>query len=302
MQDTRFGFVAVIGAPNAGKSTLVNALVGAKVSIVTPRQQTTRNRILGIFIEGQSQIALMDTPGIFLPKRRLDRAMVSAAWGGVKEADLILLMIDARKGIYPEVQAILERLQGQKGKEICLVLNKIDLVPRPELLAMVKLLNEEVAFSDSYLISALNGDGLLDLKAKLALKVPAGPWMFEEDQLSDLPERLLAAEITRERLFLRLRDELPYAMTVETESWEAKADGSVLLSQIIYVTKDTHRAIVLGRGGQQIKEIGQSARHEIGKMLDCEVHLKLFVKHREKWQEDPERYQIWNLDFNPSDD
>ncbi|MFK7866861.1 MAG: GTPase Era [Alphaproteobacteria bacterium] len=294
----KFCFIAVIGPTNAGKSTLVNALVGAKVSIVTPRQQTTRNRILGIFIKDHAQIALIDTPGIFAPKRRLDRAMVRAAWDGAQDADRVMLVIDANKGVTAQLDEILNKLKTMSHRKLYLALNKIDLIPHQKLLSLVDTLNKIVPFEESFLISALKGDGLENMAKNLASTAPLSPWMFDEDQLSDLPERLLVAEITRERLFLRLHDELPYAMTVETDLWESRKDGSVLINQTIYVTKETHRSIVLGKSGQQIKEIGQASRHEMGLILDRKVHLKLFVKLREKWQEDPNRYRVWNLDFN----
>ena len=295
---TRCGFVALIGAPNAGKSTLLNTLVGTKVAIVSPKVQTTRSRVLGILTEGQAQIVFVDTPGIFKPRRRLDRAMVAAAWAGAAEGDLVLLLVDASlKGVREETRGIVEKLAETKRQAI-LILNKTDAV-RPEvLLALAADLNASGVFSDTFMISALTGDGVSDLRRHLAGHLPEGPWLFPEDQVSDMPMRLLAAEITREKLFLRLQQELPYAVAVETESWEEQPDGSVRISQIIYVQREGQKAIVLGRGGQMIKAVGTAARLELEEITEQRVHLSLFVKVRENWLDDPARYAIWGLDYN----
>jgi len=295
--ETRCGFVALVGAPNAGKSTLLNQMVGTKVSIVSPKVQTTRTRVLGICIENQSQIAFIDTPGIFAPKRRLDRAMVAAAWGGADDADEIVLLIDAAKGINADAEEIIRRLKETKRTAI-LALNKVDQVKKPVLLELAAKLDQEGVFSDIFMISALEGIGVGDLLKFLAQKVPEGPWHYPEDQVSDLPERMLAAEITREKVFLLLKQELPYRITVETEKWEERKDGSVKIDQILFVQKDGHKRIVLGKGGQQIKKIGEIARRELEEILDCKVHLFLFVKVREAWEDDPARYRHWGLDFN----
>ncbi|UCH73138.1 MAG: GTPase Era [Rhodospirillales bacterium] len=294
---TRCGFVALLGAPNAGKSTLLNRVVGAKVSIVTPKVQTTRTRVLGIALRGMAQIIFIDTPGIFKPRRRLDRAMVAAAWAGAADADLVVLLVDAEKGLTDDVTRIVDGLAGA-GRSAMLALNKIDLVRRESLLALSAELNRGGVFTDTFMISATTGDGVDDLVEALVARLPEGPWLYPEDQLSDMPERLLAAEITREKLFLQLRQELPYALTVETEEWEDRADGSVRIGQVVYVQRDTQKAIVLGKGGQRIKAVGAAAREELERMLACRVHLFLFVKVREKWGEDPERYRDWGLDFD----
>ena len=293
----RSGFVAVIGAPNAGKSTLVNLLVGAKVSIVTHKVQTTRTRVMGIAIKGDAQVVFVDTPGIFKPKRRLDRAMVGAAWLGVEEADQTVLVVDAAVGLNDENQAILDRLVERKAKAI-LVLNKIDLVKREKLLTLAAAFADTGIFTETFMISAKKGDGAWDLLDKLAASMPKGPWLFPEDQLSDMPQMLLAAEITREKLFLNVHQELPYAATVETELWEPTKDGGVKIEQTIYVARDSQKAIVLGKGGQRVKVIGSAAREELADILECPVHLYLFVKVREGWQDDPARYRVWNLDYN----
>ncbi|MDH3229623.1 MAG: GTPase Era [Alphaproteobacteria bacterium] len=293
----RCGFVALIGAPNAGKSTLLNRLVGAKVSIVTPKVQTTRTRVLGIALSGAAQVIFIDTPGIFQPRRRLDRAMVAAAWSGAADADLVVLLVDAEKGISGDVRRIVEGLD-KAGRTAILALNKIDLVRRDSLLGQSAALNASGVFTDTFMISATTGDGVDDLMKLLVAGLPEGPWLYPEDQLSDMPERLLAAEITREKLFLQLRQELPYALTVETEEWEGKPDGSVRIGQVVYVQRDSQKAIVLGKGGQRIKSVGAAAREELEQMLGCRVHLFLFVKVREKWGEDPERYRDWGLDFD----
>lgn len=295
---TRCGFVALIGAPNAGKSTLLNTLVGTKVAIVSPKVQTTRSRVLGIATEGQAQIVFVDTPGIFKPRRRLDRAMVAAAWAGAAEGDLVLLLVDASlKGVREETRGIVEKL-AQTQRQAILILNKIDAVRREVLLALASDLNASGVFSDTFMISALTGDGVDDLRRALADRLPEGPWLFPEDQVSDMPMRLLAAEITREKLFLRLQQELPYAVAVETESWEEQEDGSVRISQIIYVQRDGQKAIVLGRGGQMIKAIGTAARLELEEITEQRVHLSLFVKVRENWLDDPARYSVWGLDYD----
>ena len=293
----RCGFAAILGAPNAGKSTLVNALTGAKVSIVTHKVQTTRFRIRGIFIEAGSQIVLVDTPGIFRPKRRLERAMVEAAWGGAADADVVLLIFDAgRRDIDPDTRLILDGLKAQ-GRRAALVLNKIDTVKRERLLALAARFQEEGIFTDTFMISATTGDGLAELRAFLAAAMPEGPWHYPEDQLTDLPMRLIAAEVTREQLFLRLHQELPYALTVETESWEDFEDGSVRIEQTVYVQRETHKGICLGKGGRTIRAVRESGQAELEAMLERPVHLFLHVKVRERWVEDPERYRVWGLDY-----
>jgi len=291
------GFVAIIGAPNVGKSTLLNRFVGSKVSIVSPKVQTTRTRVLGICIEAGAQLVFIDTPGIFRPRRRLDRAMVAAAWGGAGDADVLLVLVDAARGIDDDTRAILDRLKEQQKRGI-LVLNKVDLVAKPKLLELAAALDAEGIFDDTFMVSAETGDGTADLLAFLAGKMPEGPWMFPEDQMSDMPLRLLAAEITREKLFLQLHKELPYAATVETENWEEDEDGSARIEQVIYVERDSQKGIVLGKGGRQIKSIGAAAREELEELLERRVHLFLFVKVREKWSDDPARYRDWGLDFN----
>jgi GTPase len=299
--DQRCGFVALIGAPNSGKSTLINALVGAKVAIVTHKAQTTRGPVLGIALEGRSQIILVDTPGIFQPKRRLDRAMSGAAWTRAAEADLVALVIDAERahtarGLDACLDPVFETLPTIK-RPIIAVLNKIDLVARPELLHLAADLSTRHAFIRTFMISALTGDGVPDLKAYLADAVPPGPWLYPEDQLTDAPLRQAAAEITREKLFLRLHDELPYSLTVETADWKELVDGSVRIEQTIYVMRDSQKKIVLGAHGATVKEISMAARKEIGEMIDAAVHLFLFVKVRKRWGEDPERYREMGLDY-----
>jgi GTP-binding protein Era len=296
MADTRCGLVALIGAPNAGKSTLLNALVGAKVSIVTHKVQTTRALVRGIVAEGQSQIVFVDTPGIFAPKRRLDRAMVTTAWGGAKDADLVGVLIDAKKGLDDEALQLIEKL-GQVKRPVFLILNKIDLVMREQLLKLAEDANSKSAFVRIFMLSAETGDGVADLRTWLAGEMPPGPWLYPEDQISDLPLRMLAAEVTREKLFLRLHDELPYTLTVETADWKELADGSIRIEQTIYVERESQRKIVLGAKGQTIKEIGSAARAEIGEIAGVPVHLFLFVKVRERWTEDPERYREMGLDY-----
>ncbi|CAN7343895.1 MULTISPECIES: GTPase Era [Brucella] len=293
---TRSGFVALIGAPNAGKSTLVNQLVGTKVSIVTHKVQTTRALVRGIFIENNAQIVLVDTPGIFRPKRRLDRAMVTTAWGGAKDADIILVLLDAQGGLNENAEALLESMKNVRQKKV-LVLNKVDRVDPPVLLDLAKKANELVTFDQTFMISALNGSGCKDLAKFLAETVPNGPWYYPEDQISDMPMRQLAAEITREKLYLRLHEELPYSSTVETERWEERKDGSVRIEQVIYVERESQKKIVLGHKGETIKAIGQAARKEISEILEQNAHLFLFVKVRENWGNDPERYREMGLDF-----
>ena len=293
---TRSGFVALLGAPNAGKSTLVNQLVGAKVSIVTHKVQTTRAIVRGIATHDNAQIVFVDTPGIFKPKRRLDTAMVTTAWGGAKDADVILVLIDAERGIRGDAAAILERLKDVRQPKM-LILNKVDRVKPEVLLALTSAANELVDFERTFMVSALTGSGCKDLLDFLAKRLPEGPWYYPEDQISDLPMRQLAAEITREKLYLRLHQELPYSSHVETEKWEEKPDGSVRIEQVIYVERDSQKKIVLGHKGETIRAIGQSSRMEIAGILEQKVHLFLFVKVRENWGNDPERYREMGLDF-----
>jgi GTP-binding protein Era len=293
---TRSGFVALIGATNAGKSTLVNRLVGAKVSIVSHKVQTTRAIIRGIAIEDRTQIVFMDTPGIFKPRRRLDRAMVTTAWGGAKDADIIALLIDSERGLKGDAEKILEALKDVKQPKI-LILNKIDTVPHEMLLALTAAANQTVNFDATFMISALKGPGCDDLMEYLAKTLPEGPWYYPEDQISDLPMRQLAAEITREKLFLRLHQELPYASHVETEKWEEMKNGSVRIEQVIYVERDSQKKIALGKNGDAIKAISMAARKEISEILEQPVHLFLFVKVRENWGDDPERFREMGLDF-----
>ncbi|AMS43537.1 GTPase Era [Aminobacter sp. NyZ550] len=293
---TRSGFVALLGAPNAGKSTLVNQLVGAKVSIVTHKVQTTRAIVRGIATHDTAQIVFIDTPGIFKPKRRLDTAMVTTAWGGAKDADLILVLIDAERGIKGDADAILERLKDVRQPKV-LILNKVDRVDPEKLLKLTATANERVDFERTFMVSALTGSGCKDLLDYLARRLPEGPWYYPEDQISDLPMRQLAAEITREKLYLRLHQELPYSSHVETEKWEEKPDGSVRIEQVIYVERDSQKKIVLGHKGETIRAIGQASRMEIGGILEQKVHLFLFVKVRENWGDDPERYREMGLDF-----
>ena len=294
---THSGFVALIGAPNVGKSTLVNRLVGTKVSIVTHKVQTTRALIRGIIIHNNTQIVLVDTPGIFTPKRRLDRAMVTTAWSGAKDADIVLVLVDAAKGLDEETEEVFASLSTVKQEKI-LVINKVDSVPRPSLLELTKKLNEGQTFSETFMISALKGTGCDGLLGYLAKKLPEGPWYYPEDQISDMPMRQLAAEITREKLYMRLHNELPYASTVETESWEERPDGSVKINQIIYVEREGQKKIVLGTKGETIKAIGQAARKELMEILEQKVHLFLFVKVRDHWSDDPERYREMGLDYS----
>ena len=294
---TRCGFVALIGAPNAGKSTLVNALVGTKVSIVTHKVQTTRALVRGIALEGAAQIVFVDTPGIFRPRRRLDRAMVTTAWGGAKDADVVAVLIDARKGIDDEAAALFDVLAEVKLPKL-LVLNKIDLVRRDSLLALAADANARIPFERTFMVSALTGDGLKDFLSYLAGVVPAGPWLYPEDQVSDIPLRQLAAEVTREKLMMRLHDELPYEAHVETEQWKELRGGSVRIEQTIYVERDSQKKIVIGNGGETIKAISSAARQEITAIVERPVHLFLFVKVRGAWADDPERYREMGLDFH----
>lgn len=293
---TRCGFVAIIGAPNAGKSTLVNALVGAKVTIVSHKVQTTRSLVRGIAMEGGAQIILVDTPGLFSPRRRLDRAMVSAAWGGAADADRVIVLVDAKKGLDEPVEAILDKL-GDVRQPKDLVLNKVDLVDRPKLLDLATAINERARFEKTFMISAATGSGVKDLRQHLATTAPPGPWHYPEDEISDVPARMLAAEITREKLYHRLHDELPYDATVETESYEERKDGSIRIEQTIYVVREGQRKIMLGKGGETIKLISQSAREELSKLFETKVHLFLFIKVRENWGDDPERYERMGLDY-----
>jgi len=293
---TRCGFVALIGAPNVGKSTLVNALVGSKVTIVSRKVQTTRALIRGIVIEDHSQIILVDTPGIFTPKRRLDRAMVSTAWSGAHDADLVCVLLDAKAGIDEEADAILTRLATVPHQKI-LVLNKIDLIAREKLLALAKAANDRLSFAQTFMISALSGDGVGDLRHTLAAMVPPGPFLYPEDQMSDAPMRHLAAEITREKIYRHLHQELPYQSTVETDSWTERKDKSVRIEQTIFVERESQRKIVLGKGGATIKSIGAQSREELAEILGQPVHLFLFVKVRENWGEDPDRYREMGLEF-----
>ncbi len=295
---TRAGFVALIGEPNAGKSTLTNRMVGAKVSIVTHKVQTTRARIRGVALEGEAQIAFVDTPGLFQPKRRLDRAMVAAAWGGAADADVVVLLIEAHRGVTAGVKNILEGLQNiGKGREVALAINKIDKVQSETLLQLTKEMNERFAFSETFMISAEKGHGVDHLRKWLAERMPEGPWLYPEDQIADLPLRMIAAEMTREKLTLRLHQELPYQLTVETENWEERGDGSVRIDQLVYVVRDGHKGIVLGKRGETIKAVGQASRAELEEFLGRKVHLFLQVKVRPNWLEDSERYSEMGLDF-----
>lgn len=293
----RCGYVALVGAPNAGKSTLLNLFVGTKLSIVTPKVQTTRSRVLGIAIRGAAQLIFVDTPGIFAPKRRLDRAMVAAAWAGADDADIVTVLVDAARGFDDDTKAILERLKTAQRRAV-LALNKIDLVPRETLLPLADELAKAYPFERVFMISSTGGDGTADLADYLSRAVPEAPWLYPEDQLTDLPQRLLAAEITREQLYLQLHQELPYAAAVETEQWEERKDGSVKISQVIHVQRDGQKAIVLGKGGAQIKKLGAAARAELEKLLERRVHLFLFVRVTADWADDRERYRAMGLDYS----
>ncbi len=293
----RAGFVAVLGAPNVGKSTLVNRFVGAKVTIVSPKPQTTRSRVRGICIVGDTQLVLVDTPGIFTPKKRLERAMVHAAWRGAEDADAILLMIDAQVGIDHDMATIMDGLR-EANRQAIVAVNKVDALPRARLLPLAAAIEKRGVASAVFMVSALNGDGTDDLLARLAAAMPASPWLYPDDQLSDISERLLAAEMTREQLFLQLHDELPYSTAVETERWSVQGDGSVRIEQAVYVLRDSHKRIVLGRGGSRIKAVGSAARAALEQSLGCRVHLFLFVKVRRRWTEDPERYRDLGLEYD----
>jgi GTP-binding protein Era len=295
---TKAGFVALIGEPNAGKSTLLNRMVGAKVSIVTHKVQTTRARIRGVAMEGQAQLIFIDTPGLFKPRRRLDRAMVAAAWGGAADADVVVLMIEAHRGMSEGVKAILANLPDRMGKtKVALAINKIDKVKSESLLALTRDMNEAFPFAETFMISAERGHGCDALRAWLVEQVPEGPWLYPEDQIADLPMRMIAAEMTREKLTLRLHQELPYELTVETENWEERPDGSARIDQLIYVARDGHKGIVLGKGGETIKQVSQAARAEIMEFLGRPVHLFLQVKVRPNWLKEKERYSEMGLDF-----
>ena len=300
---TRAGFVALIGEPNAGKSTLLNRMVGAKVSIVTHKVQTTRARIRGVCMAGLTQIVFVDTPGLFRPRRRLDRAMVKAAWGGAADADIVVLLIEAHRGLTEGAQAIIDRLAGElpKDRPVALAINKIDRVKAERLLALAEEMNKAYPFAKTFMISAEKGYGVDDLRDWLAGELPEGAWFYPEDQLADLPSRIIAAEMTREKLTLRLHEELPYQLTVETEKWEDRKDGSTRIDQIVYVARDGHKGIVLGNRGETIKAIGQAARAEITEFLGREVHLFLTVKVRPNWLEEAERYSEMGLDFKDGD-
>lgn len=293
----------MLGAPNAGKSTFVNQAVGAKVSIVSPKVQTTRTRVLGIALRDKAQIIFMDTPGIFEPRRRLDRAMVASAWGSAADADITMLMVDVQRGIDKDTARIVEGLEKRKqdrpnAPAPILALNKVDAAPKERLLEVTQELSAKDLFSDIFMISALTGDGVSDVLDVFAERMTPGPWLFPEDQMSDMPSRLLAAEITREKLYMQLHQELPYAATVETETWTQQDDGSIRIEQVIFVQRDSQKAIVLGKKGSRIKEIGGDSRKELEGMFECRVHLFLFVKVRDAWVDDPERYRDWGLDFN----
>ncbi len=294
---TRCGFAALIGAPKVGKSTLLNALVGSKISIVSSKVQTTRALIRGIAMDGDAQIILVDTPGIFMPKRRLDRAMVSAAWNGAHDADLVCVMLDAKRGLDDEALAVMAQIGASSGRPLFLVINKVDTVPRETLLGLARAANERLAFAQTFMISALSGDGVADLRAAMAAVMPEGPFLYPPDQISDAPERYLAAEVTREKIYRRLHQELPYQSTVETTSWSERKDGSVRIEQTIFVERESQRKIVLGKGGATIKAIGADSRKELAEILERPVHLFLFVKVRENWGDDPDRYREMGLEF-----
>jgi len=295
--NTKCGFIAIVGAPNVGKSTLLNRLVGVKVSIVSQKVQTTRSRIIGICVRGETQLVFVDTPGIFRPRQRLERAMVAAAWMGARDADHIALMVDATVGLDSNTNSILQRFK-KKGIHADLVLNKIDLVEKLKLLKLAARFNDWNVFDKTFMISAEKGDGINDLMLHFTEKLPKGPWMFPKDQVSNLTDRLIAAEITREKIFQQLYKELPYSTTVETEKWKILEDASIRIDQIIYIQRDSQKAIILGKKGNQIKSIGVEARAELERIFDCHVQLFLFVKVRENWRDDPERYREWGLDFN----
>jgi GTP-binding protein Era len=294
-EPNRCGFAAIIGVPNAGKSTLINALAGYKVAIVSHKVQTTRSRIRAIVVEGKSQIIFVDTPGIFAPRRRLDEAMVEAAWSGAGDADVVMFIVDARAGVTEDVERVVARLARDRPKSV-LVLNKVDLVKRPSLLDLAARLNQNFPFDETFMVSAVTGDGVDRLRQALARMMPEGPWLYPEDQIADVPLRFIASEITREKIYERLHQELPYASTVETENWEERPDGSVRIEQVIFVERENQRKIVLGKGGQMIKEVGRLAREELSRLLERKVHLFLFVKVRENWASDPERLRAMGLE------
>ena len=294
---TQAGFIALIGEPNAGKSTLLNKMVGAKVSIVTHKVQTTRARIRGICMEEAAQLVFVDTPGLFKPRRRLDRAMVAAAWGGAMDADIVVLLVEAHRGISSGVQSIIDQLKELEGRRVILAINKIDRVKSDALLALTQQLNAAFAFEKTFMISAERGHGVPDLRAWLGQELPEGPWLYPEDQIADLPLRMIAAEMTREKLTLRLHQELPYQLTVETESWEERPDGSARVDQVIYVVRDGHKGILLGNKGETIKAVSKAAREELEGFLERRVHLFCKVKVRQKWLEDAARYSEMGLDF-----
>ncbi|MBO4285662.1 MAG: GTPase Era [Alphaproteobacteria bacterium] len=296
-EPTRAGFVSLIGAPNAGKSTIANHFAGSKVSIVSPKAQTTRTVVKAIGIFENTQIIFLDTPGIFSPKRRLDRAMLAAAWGGVKDADIVALVLDAKKGFNGETRAIVQKLKDDNIKAV-LLLNKTDLIKQEKLLALSREINEMYAFEQTFMVSALKGEHLEDFYRYLASNLPISPFLYPEDQMSDMPLKLLASEVVREKMFLYLRDELPYSSTVEPELWQRRDDGTIRAEITIYVARDNQKIIVLGKGGQMIKKIGTAARKELEEMLDERIHLFLFVKVRENWENDPARYGLWGLTFN----
>lgn len=295
---TRCGYIAFLGAPNAGKSTLLNALIGQKLAIVTPKAQTTRHRITGALVEGQSQLVLVDVPGVFdVPQSKpFEQAMVACAWDGVADADLVVMLIDAKKGLTPENESIIDRLAALGAhKHVMLVFNKVDLVEKDALLALTAACHERFAFQETFYISALKREGLNELKAHFARSVPEGPWLYPEDYLTDMSERLLASEITREKLFMSLREELPYSLNVETENWEEREDGSIRIDQVIFVEREGQKGIVLGKGGQTLKHVGKLAREEIAKLWECPIHLFLFVKVRDSWKTNPESYRYLGL-------
>ncbi|MBS28409.1 MAG: GTPase Era [Alphaproteobacteria bacterium] len=293
----RCGIVSVLGAPNAGKSTLVNRLVGAKVSIVSPKVQTTRTRVRGIAVKDETQVIYTDTPGVFAPKRRLDRAMVDAAWGGASDADVIAVLVDAKRGVDADVERIIEGLEMYQDNAV-LVLNKVDGLKREVLLELAETLNERSGFDATFMISALNGSGVDDIEAYFLARMPTGPWLFPEDEISDLPQRLFAAEVTREKAFIQLHQELPYGLAVDTESWEDFDNGSVRIEQMITISRDSHKGIVLGKGGKMIKRIRADAQADLAEILDCPVHLFVRVRVREKWADDPGHFREWGLRFD----